>query len=207
MPALVVDYGGVLTTSVFESFRAFCRSERLEPDALVHLFVEDEQALADLHRLEVGAIGEEEFGARIAARLGVTADHLVDRLFAAARPDATMVGAIESARAQGMALALLSNSWGLGIYRRARALLGLFDVVILSGDVGLRKPQPEIFLLTAERLGVDSGDCVFVDDLASNCAAAESVGMTAVRHRSSKETVLALERLLGVPLGGTAQAG
>ena len=73
----------------------------------------------------------------------------------------------------------------------------LFDAVVISGDVGLHKPQPEIYLLACERLGVEPGDCVFVDDLRENCEGAEAVGMTAILHRDTAETISQLEGLLG----------
>lgn len=197
---LLTDYGGVLTTSVFESFRAFARTEALEEDAVVHLFLEDEQALAELHRLERGEITEDQLAATLAPLLGVSPERLADRLFAATRPDARMIAAVDAARAAGVRTALVSNSWGLGVYRRARDVLHRFDAVLISGELGMRKPDPEIFLLAAERVGLPPSACVFVDDLPSNCAAAAALGMAAVRHRSAGETIPELERLLGVSL-------
>ncbi len=76
----------------------------------------------------------------------------------------------------------------------------LFDAVVISGDVGLNKPAPEIFRLGAERVGLDPEDCVFVDDLRENCEGAKAVGMTAILHRGAEGTLPELERLLGVPL-------
>jgi putative hydrolase of the HAD superfamily len=71
---------------------------------------------------------------------------------------------------------------------------------VISGEVGLHKPQPEIFRLACDRLGVDPQESVFVDDLRENCAGAETVGMTAVLHRDSAQTVARLEELLRVSL-------
>jgi putative hydrolase of the HAD superfamily len=71
---------------------------------------------------------------------------------------------------------------------------------VISAEVGLHKPQPEIYLLAAERLGIAPEDCVFVDDLRENCAGAEVVGMTAVVHRDVDETIARVEELLGVKL-------
>jgi putative hydrolase of the HAD superfamily len=71
---------------------------------------------------------------------------------------------------------------------------------VISGEVGLHKPEPEIFRLGPERLGVEPGDCVFVDDLRENCEGAEAVGMTAILHRGADGTIPELERLLGVEL-------
>jgi putative hydrolase of the HAD superfamily len=76
----------------------------------------------------------------------------------------------------------------------------LFDGVVISGDVGMHKPQPEIFRLGAERAGVAPDQCVFVDDLRENCDGAEAVGMTVVLHRGADTTLPELRRLLGVEL-------
>ena len=86
-----------------------------------------------------------------------------------------------------MKTGLISNSWGLGIYDRAPT--DLFDATVISGEVGLHKPQPEIYLLACERLEVEPAAAVFVDDLRENCAGAEAVGMTAVLHRDTAETI------------------
>jgi putative hydrolase of the HAD superfamily len=72
----------------------------------------------------------------------------------------------------------------------------VFDATVISGEVGLHKPQPEIYLLAAERLGVAPADCVFVDDLRENCEGAEGVGMTALLHRDTAETLNRLDELL-----------
>src|ERR671915_155009 len=103
------------------------------------------------------------------------------------------------ARRQGIRTGLLSNSMGTARYDRA-SFPELFDGVVISGEVGLHKPQPEIFLLGAERAGVEPEECVFVDDLRQNCEGAEAVGMTAILHRGADRTLPELERLLGVEL-------
>ena len=110
-----------------------------------------------------------------------------------------MLDAVRAARAGGVKTGLISNSWGLGIYDRL-ASTDLFDATVISGEVGLHKPQPEIYLLACERLGVEPAEAVFVDDLRENCAGAEAVGMTALLHRDPAETVAQLERLLGLEL-------
>ena len=194
-----MDFGGVLTSNVFESFRAFCRAEGLDPDAFVGLF-RDEDARADLRAVETGKIDEHEFAQRVATRLGV-AEHegLVDRLFAGMRPDYAMVEAVRRAKQAGVRTGLVSNSIGAGRYDRS-TFPDLFDGVVISAEEGLHKPQPEIFLLGAQRVGIPAAECVFVDDLRENCEGAEAVGMTAVLHRGADSTVPELERLLGVEL-------
>ena len=114
-----------------------------------------------------------------------------------------MLGAVRAARAGGVATGLISNSWGLGIYDRLDST-DMFDATVISGEVGLHKPQPEIYLLACERLGVEPAAAVFVDDLRENCAGAEAVGMTAILHRDSAQTIARLEELLGVALPGPA---
>ncbi len=193
---LLLDYGGVLTTNVFDSFRAFCEAEGLDPEAVKRLFREDRRALAELRRLEVGEVSEDEFALRFAPLLGIQrSEGLVDRLFAGMREDETMTAAVRRARAAGVRTGLISNSWGRGRYDRD-SFGALFDGVVISGEVGLHKPDPEIYLLACEKLGVPPQECVFVDDLRENCAGAEAVGMTAVLHRGAETTVPRLEELL-----------
>jgi epoxide hydrolase-like predicted phosphatase len=196
---LLVDFGGVLTSNVFESFRAFCRAEGLDPDAFVSLF-RDEDARRELRRVETGQINEEEFGQIVATRLGVAdADDIVNRLFAGMRPDYAMVEAVRRAKANGVRTGLVSNSIGAGRYDRSQ-FPELFDGVVISAEEGIHKPQPEIFKLGAERVGLPPQECVFVDDLRENCDGAEAVGMVAVLHRGAEATLPELERLLGVEL-------
>ncbi|MGH2984279.1 MAG: HAD family hydrolase [Solirubrobacterales bacterium] len=99
----------------------------------------------------------------------------------------------------GLRTGLISNSWSLDHYDRG-LLADLFEEVVISAEVGMHKPQPEIYLLAAERLGVEPSACLFVDDLRENCEGAEAVGMTAVRHRGTKETRGRLAELTGVRL-------
>jgi putative hydrolase of the HAD superfamily len=197
---LLVDFGGVLTSNVFESFRAFCQSEGLDPEAVKRLFREDPRALAELRSLERGELTEDEFAGRFAPLLGIEdSEGLVERLFAGMEPDEAMTEAVKRARRTGVRTGLISNSWGRGRYDRD-AFAELFDGVVISGEVGLNKPQPEIFRLGAERVGLSPEECVFVDDLRENCQGAEAVGMTAVLHRGADGTLPELERLLGVEL-------
>jgi putative hydrolase of the HAD superfamily len=200
MKALLVDYGGVLTSNVFESFRDFCVAERLDPDAIRRLFREDPRALELVRSLETGAIDEDDFGERFGELLEIEdRTGLVERMFGGIRPDEQMLTALRRARAAGVRTGLISNSMGAGRYDR-EAFPELFDGVVISGDVGLHKPQPEIFLLGAERAGAAPEECVFVDDLRENCEGAEAVGMTSVLHRGAETTLPELEDLLGVAL-------
>jgi putative hydrolase of the HAD superfamily len=198
--ALLLDFGGVLTTPVWDSFAAFCREQGLEDQAVKRMFREDPEALADLRALERGELEETEFESRFAKRLGIADGRdLIESLFRGMKPELRMVEATRRAHQAGIRTALVSNSWSTNHYDRA--MLGeIFDQLVISGEVGMHKPQPEIYLLAASRLDVEPGECVFVDDLRENCEGAKQVGMTAIRHRSTDQTLEELEELLGVEL-------
>jgi epoxide hydrolase-like predicted phosphatase len=200
---LLVDFGGVLTTNVFQSFREFSEREGLDPGHVKEKFRSDPEALGLLRRLEKGEVTSQEFEPLFAEAIGVPdPDGLVARLFRGIGPDERMLDAVRSARAAGVRTGLISNSWGDGIAYDPGLMQELFDGVVISGDVGMHKPEPEIFELGASKIGVPAAECVFVDDLRENCEGAEAVGMTAILHRGADSTLPRLEELLGVTLAG-----
>src|SRR5438477_470673 len=164
---LLIDYGGVLTTDLFDSFRAFCEIEGLEPEAIGQRFRRDPSCRDLLIGLETGKLEEEEFEVRFAEILGVSAPGLIERLMADSRPNEEMVAAVANARRAGIRTGLISNSWGTRRYDRAE-LAKLFDGVVISGEVGIRKPAPEIYEMGSREIGVELEACVFVDDLPFN---------------------------------------
>jgi epoxide hydrolase-like predicted phosphatase len=197
---LLVDFGGVLTTDVFTSFRAFCVAEGLAPDTVRDRFMTDPLARELLSDLETGRLTGAAFEARFAAVLEVDeSDGLIDRLFAGMRPDDAMVDAVRAARGAGVRTGLISNSWGENGYDRSQ-FPALFDGVVISGEVGIRKPDPHIYELGAEAVDLPPEACVFVDDLRGNLKPARALGMTTVHHVRADETIAELEALLGVAL-------
>jgi putative hydrolase of the HAD superfamily len=202
--AVFFDFGGVLTTSVWDSFAAFLRGEGLDPDTIKNLFRHDPEALADLRGLETGELTEGEFEKKFGRRLGLKdPEGLIDSMFAGMEPDEAMVATCREIRSAGLLTGLITNSWSTAHYDR-KLLAELFDTAVISAEVHMHKPQPEIYRLAAERLKVATEECIFVDDLRENCEGAEAVGMTAVRHRSAAETIARLTELTGLPLAAAA---
>ena len=196
--ALLVDFGGVLTTSVWDSFADFCREKGLEEDAVKRLFREDPETVALLRGLETGTIEEAEFEERFATLLDLgEATDLIESMFRGMLPCEPMVTAVRAAGSRGVKTGLISNSWSTSHYDRDM-LEELFDTAVISAEVGLHKPQPEIYRLAAERLAVPPERCVFVDDLRENCEGAEEVGMTAILHREPAASIVRIEELLGI---------
>ena len=118
---------------------------------------------------------------------------LTARLFGQLGPDERMRVAVRSARGHGLVTGLISNTWGV---TPPDDVDGMFDVVVLSGREGVRKPDPEIFLRAAGRAAVRPEESVFVDDIPANVEGARAVGMTAVLHRDAAITLPKLQELL-----------
>jgi putative hydrolase of the HAD superfamily len=195
---LLVDYGGVLTTSIFESFEHFAAREGLPPRAVPTAFRDDPRTRALLVALETGSVPLSEFEDGLATALGRPAERLTARLMADVRADERMLAAVRAARDQGVATALVSNSWGADSY--PRGLRDLFDGVVISGEAGVRKPSRAIYELGARAVRLEPAHCVFVDDLAANLEPAAALGMATVHHTHTATTIAVLEELLGLGL-------
>ena len=204
--ALVVDFGGVLTTPLQDAMQEFAAELGLELQDLARValaaYTGSEDSLVT--DFETGRISEEEFSTAFAARLTevsgreVPAEGLVRRLFRM-KLEESMFDAVAAAKAGGLRTGLLSNSWGTGVYPRDR-FTGLFDAVVISGEVGLRKPDPAIFEMMTKQIEVAPDETVFVDDHPGHLQAALTHGMTTVLHRSPAQTVAELEDLLELRL-------
>jgi putative hydrolase of the HAD superfamily len=208
----VIDFGGVLTTSLGDAFRAFCEREGADYEkvrAALKRAYGDMDADSIVARFEKGLIEKDEFETHLAELLSHGAAEplepadLIARMLEDVRLDAAMVSAVRATRSSGIRTALLSNSWGLDYYPR-ELLEELFDEVVISGEVAMRKPDPDVYLHTAERLGLRPEQCVFVDDHDDNIEAAAKVGMRTVHHRDTPATIEEMERALGVSLRAAA---
>ncbi|WP_316759600.1 HAD family hydrolase [Streptomyces herbicida] len=202
--AVVFDYGGVLTGPVRDSIGAWLKADGIEPASfsrtLKAWLSRDAPDGTPIHRLETGKLSAEEFEDLLAAELAtvdggvVNPAGLLGRLFAGMRPDMAMFALAEDLRRLGVKVALLSNSWG-NTYPRER-IDALFDPVVISGEVGLRKPLAPIYELTLDRLDLPAERAVFVDDAAPNVLGARAVGMRALLHTDAAGTRTALADLI-----------
>ncbi len=198
--ALLIDWGGVLTSNLFASFYAYCVQAEIDPQTLGERFKADPQFRALLIALETGELQEPAFELRFAELLEVEPDGLIDGLFAGVGPDTAMIVVVRRAREAGVRTALVSNSWG--VHRYPHELFDeLFDGVVISAREGIRKPARRMYELGAQRAGVPAEACVYVDDLPFNLTPAQELGMATVHHTSAETTIPELERLLGVSLG------
>jgi epoxide hydrolase-like predicted phosphatase len=196
---LLIDWGGVLTTNLFASFHAYCLRVEIDPQILIGRFREDPDFRELLIALEKGEIDEPAFEQRFAVLLGVAPEGLIDGLFTDVAPDVAMLDAVRRAHAAGIRTALVSNSWGTHRYPH-KLFAELFDGVVISGELGIRKPSRRMYELGAERAGIPAERCVYVDDLPFNLPPATKLGMATVHHTSADTTIPELERLLGVSL-------
>ncbi len=204
--ALLIDWGGVLTTNLFASFQAFAVASGIEPQSIMSRFRADPAARELLIALETGELQEPEFEVKFAKILEIEPDGLIDGLFGGVEPDMEMVHAVRMAHDAGVRTALVSNSWG--VHRYPHDLFGeLFHGVVISGEEGMRKPALRMYELGAERAGAQLQDCVFVDDLPFNLTPAQELGMATIHHTGADTTIPELERLLGVPLRAQEAVG
>lgn len=207
---LVTDWGGVLTTGLPDAMKAWADIDGIDYDRfreLMREWLSTRHGAVEgnpVHALERGEMDGPTFERRLAARLRtrggapVRAEGLLDRMFGGFEAATGMFEALRRAKAAGIRTCLLSNSWGRDYPREGWD--ELFDVVVISGEVGMRKPEERIFRYALARLGLPPRECVLVDDLRPNIRAAVEVGMVGVHHVTVAQTVDELEALFGVSL-------
>ena len=203
--ALLIDWGGVLTTNLFASFHAHCVRRRAStPTTLMGRFGATPPHASCWSRSRSARSTSWRLRSTSPRCSEVDPNGLVDGLFAGVHPDEAMLEAVRKAHDAGIRTALVSNSWG--VHRYPHELFAeLFDGIVISGEERIRKPTKRMYELGAERAGVPPEQCVFVDDLPFNLTPAEELGMATVHHTSAETTIPELERILGVPLGASAE--
>jgi putative hydrolase of the HAD superfamily len=214
---VLTDWGGVLTNPIAETVAAWLEADGIEKKGYMAVVMpwvgeayDDPAAEPDgaavavnpIHALERGECTREEFERLLAARITrtdgspVPAAGLLDRMFAAAVEVEAMFELFRGLRRTGVRTGLLSNSWGNEYPRHLFA--EMFDTVIISGEVGMRKPEERIFRHALAELGLEPAECAFVDDIEANIAAAEALGMVGVHHRDPDTTASAVKQLFGL---------
>lgn len=203
--AAVFDFGGVVTTPIADAFASFDASVGVEPGTVLRLMREArDQAHSDFHRLETGEMSEEAFYAALGAKVASAAGGPVEwpsdagairrALLGSLRRNEEMLDAI-AAIGRHHTVGMLTNNVREWSRWREYYPMELFRVVIDSSEVGMRKPDPRIYRLTCERLGVDPQKTVFVDDLEENVEGAAAVGMRGVLFTTTDATLGELRRL------------
>jgi putative hydrolase of the HAD superfamily len=201
---LISDFGGVLTSPLQEGFLAYQEESGVSLEELGKAMghAAEEHGDHPLFVLERGEITETEFRDRIERYLeeGFDLARLRTLYFDRLAPNRQMIDFIRELRGRGLRAALLTNNvreWEPLWRAKLPELDELFEVVVDSAFVGLRKPDPAIYALTLERLdGVRPDECVFVDDLELNCEAARALGMAAVRFVSAEQAIPEIESAL-----------
>ncbi len=204
--AVICDFGGVLTTPLFHAFARVQEDSGIPFEALgkalARITVED--GAHPLWELEKGHMSEPDFVARleraVSTEVGrhVAMHEFSDRYWAHLHPNDEVIDYMAALRDRGYRMAMLTNNvreWE----PRWRAMLPvdeIFERVVDSAFVGMRKPDPEIYELTCKRLGVEASDCAFLDDTELNCQTARELGMTAVRFEESSQAIRDLEAAL-----------
>jgi len=201
MQGLIVDWGGVLTMPIHTAIGSWLKAAGVDHNhwgEVVRRWAEPLPGESSpVHRLERGELAVEDFEHLLSAALAlegstVEASGLVGEMFAdLAIYEYSMTSLITRARAAGIRTGLLSNSWG-NEYDRSD-WHEMFDAVVISGEVGMRKPEPGIFELALKRIGLPAEECVFIDDMAHNIVAAEQAGLVGIVHRTFDETAAELE--------------
>jgi putative hydrolase of the HAD superfamily len=208
---VIFDWGGVLTIPIADSVRAWLEADQIDVESyasvmrpwISHAYGPHDHE-SPVHALERGELTDSEFEVILASRLvhvtgaPVAADGLLRRMFAASALQHDMLDTVRELRADGLRTGLLSNSWGVRDGYPRHLFGDLFDDVVISGEVGMRKPEERIFLLALDRLGLSPAECVFVDDVEGNVTAAQALGMTVVHHRDTAATRSRLSTLLAL---------
>ena len=207
--AVICDFGGVLTSPLLNAFAAFQDQTGITVEHLGAAMTEATVELDGAHplfELECGRISEDRFLDLLRVHLEPLVGHrpeldrFKERYFEALDPNVEMIALMASLRDRGYRMALLTNNvreWE-PVWRPMLPVDEIFETVVDSGFVGMRKPDPEIYRLTLRRLeGIEAGECLFIDDTLDNCEAARALGIAAVHFRDNPQALAEVEAALG----------
>jgi putative hydrolase of the HAD superfamily len=213
---VICDFGGVLTTPLVGSFMAFQDQTGIPTEALGSAMarIYERDGEHPLYELEKGRVTEHEFLAQLRVELAVELGHepelhdFKEIYFQALNPNDEMIAEMRAAREAGFRMALLTNNvreWE-PLWRSMLPVDEIFELVVDSAFVGMRKPEPEIYRLTLDRIrehdpaelgDLEFSECLFIDDFEVNCAAAQELGMNAVRFSSNEQALGEIRAAIG----------
>ena len=207
--AVIFDLGGVVLGSPLHAIARYERHLDI-PENFINQVVVDTAPHGAWSRLERGELSLEDFFPAferdcLAAGHRISASTMMEWMAREALPRSAMLTAIRQIRARGLAVAALTNNWagaeaGDELPDGTQLLHPAFDVVVESSVEGLRKPDPRIYRLTCERLGVAPAEAVFLDDIGRNLKPARQLGLTTIKVTTPESALAELEQLLGFPL-------
>jgi len=201
-----------MTNPISDSVNAWLEADGIDRASYVAImrqwvgqaYADGHEGTNPIHAFERGECTNIEFELALARELvmvdggPVAGPGLLTRMFAGSSMDEAMLRLLRRLHGDGVPTGLLSNSWGGGY---PTELFGeMFDAVVISAEVGMRKPEPRIFLHAAELLGLDPQECVFIDDIQANITAAEQVGFTGILHTTAGQTAERVAELLAIDL-------
>lgn len=213
---VIFDFGGVITASPFEAFNRLEAERGLPHDLVrqVNATNPDDNAWAKFERAEIDAAAFDSLFAEEARALGheLEGGAVLAVIAGAVRP--AMVATLDTLKAKGFRIACITNNVpggkmgikGAGMTRSEEAaievagIMARFEHVIESSKAGVRKPDPAIYLMMCETLGVEPAECVYLDDLGINCKPASQLGMHAIKVTSGEQALADLSAVLGVAL-------
>jgi putative hydrolase of the HAD superfamily len=203
--AVISDFGGVLTTPLLAGFVAYQEEAGVSLEELGRGMQRAAEAYGEhpLYVLERGEIAEAEFARRLAEQLGGEFDlvRLRQLYFERIEPNPPMIDYMAELRGRGLRMALLTNNvreWEPLWRAKLPELDEIFELVVDSAFVGMRKPERRIYELTLERLGdgLRAEECLFLDDFEINCEGARGIGMSAVRFEHAEQAIAEVESAL-----------
>jgi putative hydrolase of the HAD superfamily len=205
---VISDFGGVLTTPLVQSFVAVQDETGIPFEEIAKAMgqIEEADGKHPLYELEKGNLSEPDFLGKLADTLEPALGHrpqlhrFSEIYFEALHPNPPMIELMREAKAAGHRMGLLTNNvreWE-PLWRSMLPVDEIFEAVVDSGFVGLRKPDPQIYELMLERLdGVPAAECLFIDDVDVNCAAARELGMSAVHYQHNEQAIPEIRGVLG----------
>jgi putative hydrolase of the HAD superfamily len=205
--AVVSDFGGVLTTPLLTSFMAIQDEIGITPEVLGEAMrkLTEETGENPLFALERGETTEAAFLELLGGGLEPLLGHrphlhrFREVYFEALHPNPPMIELMRELKAAGKRMAMLTNNvreWE-PVWRAMLPVDEIFETVVDSGFVGVRKPEARIYEMTLERLGLPGESCLFVDDIAVNCEGARAVGLHAVHFRDNEQAIAEIRSLVG----------